>query len=123
MRVTTRVLKTIDKVGGLDEYLLGEKSARIKELGMNGWLLRWRIMQTPGVKKRFRRERRALGLVDEKEQSVGRDGKEVSEDQLREQIDGFDRELDEDEARVEAEESRRTGGSDSNGDYSQRQMA
>ncbi|KAK3071805.1 hypothetical protein LTR53_007976 [Teratosphaeriaceae sp. CCFEE 6253] len=32
VRVTTRVLRTIDKLGGLDEYLLGEKEARIREL-------------------------------------------------------------------------------------------
>src|ERR1700710_245959 len=30
-RVTTRVLRTIDKCGGLDEYLLGEKANRVKE--------------------------------------------------------------------------------------------
>ena len=61
-RVTTRVLRTVDKVGGLDEYLLGGKSARLRELGPWGWRLRWRIMQTDVVKERFRRERAALGL-------------------------------------------------------------
>lgn len=59
-----RVLRTIDKVGGLDEYLLGGKAARIKELGMGGWKLRWRIMGTERIKERFAREREALGLVD-----------------------------------------------------------
>ncbi|CZT22873.1 uncharacterized protein RCC_08579 [Ramularia collo-cygni] len=65
VRVSARVLRTIDKLGGLDEYLLGEKEARIKELGESGWWLRWAIMQTPSVKKRFREERKALGLVEE----------------------------------------------------------
>jgi len=56
------VLRTVDKCGGLDEYLLGEKAQRIKELGMGGWKLRWRIMQTEKVKERFRRQREFLGL-------------------------------------------------------------
>ena len=62
VRVITQVLRTIDKLGGLDEYLLGEKETRIKELGESGWWLRWAIMQTPSVKKRFAAEREALGL-------------------------------------------------------------
>lgn len=56
------MLRTIDKLGGLDEYLLGEKETRIRELGESGWWLRWAIMQTPGVKKQFAAERKALGL-------------------------------------------------------------
>lgn len=59
-----RVLRTIDKVGGLDEYLLGGKRARVKELGMGGWELRWRIWQTDMVAERFRREREALGVPE-----------------------------------------------------------
>ncbi|KAJ4422054.1 hypothetical protein N0V82_003350 [Gnomoniopsis sp. IMI 355080] len=62
-RVTMRVLRTIDKVGGLDEYLLGEKPMRIKELGPWGWKLRWRIMQSETVFQRFELERMRLGLV------------------------------------------------------------
>lgn len=65
VRVSARVLRTIDKLGGLDEYLLGEKEARIKELGESGWWLRWAIMQTPSVKKRFRDERKALGITED----------------------------------------------------------
>jgi large subunit ribosomal protein L28 len=62
VRITTKVLRTVDKVGGLDEYLLGEKRARIKELGMGGWKLRWRIMQTEKVKERYRLQREQFGL-------------------------------------------------------------
>lgn len=62
-RVTTRVLRTIDKVGGLDEYLLGETAARIKELGPGGWALRWRIMRTDSVRARYAEQRRAMGLT------------------------------------------------------------
>jgi large subunit ribosomal protein L28 len=63
VRVSARVLRTIDKLGGLDEYLLGEKQARIKELGVSGWWLRWAIMQTPGIQARFHAQRRELGLT------------------------------------------------------------
>lgn len=62
VRLTTHVLRTINKVGGLDEYLLGEKSARIKELGVEGWRLRWMIMQTDMVKERYRKQRVEMGL-------------------------------------------------------------
>lgn len=62
IRVTPRVLRTIDKCGGLDEYLLGEKPRRIKELGMGGWKLRWMVMNTDKCKERFRVQREKLGL-------------------------------------------------------------
>lgn len=61
-RVTTRVLRTIDKAGGLDNYLLADKSQRIKDLGPWGWKLRWRVMQSDTVRLRFAAERAALGL-------------------------------------------------------------
>lgn len=68
IRVSSRVLRTIDKLGGLDEYLLGEKETRIRELGESGWWLRWAIMQTNAIKKRFAAERIALGLPADSEQ-------------------------------------------------------
>ncbi|KAA8893943.1 hypothetical protein FN846DRAFT_976739 [Sphaerosporella brunnea] len=62
--VTANVLRTIDKVGGLDKYLLGAKSARLKELGPMGWALRWKIMNTPWYKKQMQTEMEALGLTE-----------------------------------------------------------
>jgi len=62
VKIQARVLRTVDKVGGLDEYLLGEKTARIKDLGVGGWALRWRVMRTPVVQERLERQRRELGL-------------------------------------------------------------
>ncbi|KAH3676396.1 hypothetical protein WICMUC_002027 [Wickerhamomyces mucosus] len=44
-QVTSKVLKTIDKEGGLDNYLIKEKSARIKELGPFGWKLRYQVLK------------------------------------------------------------------------------
>ncbi len=62
MKVQARVLRTIDKVGGLDAYLLGDKPARIKELGVEGWRLRWKVSRTPSVRRRIGEERVRLGL-------------------------------------------------------------
>ncbi|KAI5456295.1 hypothetical protein BGZ63DRAFT_320500, partial [Mariannaea sp. PMI_226] len=61
-RLTLRVLKTIRREGGLQEYLLKSKPARLKELGPGGWNLRWLVMQTRGVQEQFNKERAALGL-------------------------------------------------------------
>ena len=62
VKVVARVQRTIEKVGGLDNYLLGHKTARIRELGMAGWALRWRIMRTESVRERLLKERKDLGL-------------------------------------------------------------
>ncbi len=90
IRVTARVLRTIDKCGGLDEYLLGEKAGRIKELGMGGWKLRWRIMQTESVKERFRKQREELGLPPKEDVDVGSDGMAVSKEMVAEEIQKYD---------------------------------
>lgn len=45
IKMTAKVLRTIIKEGGIDNYLIKDKSARIKELGPTGWKLRYRIMQ------------------------------------------------------------------------------
>ncbi|KAF2847117.1 50S ribosomal protein-like protein L24 [Plenodomus tracheiphilus IPT5] len=62
LRVTANVLKTIDREGGLDEYLLKDSQHRIKELGPLGWALRWTLMQTPEVIARLRADAAALGV-------------------------------------------------------------
>ncbi|KAI1909512.1 hypothetical protein LOZ61_004952 [Ophidiomyces ophidiicola] len=62
IKVQHRVLRTIRKVGGLDQYLLGDKPARIKELGIFGWGLRWKVMTSKAMKKRYEEERKELGL-------------------------------------------------------------
>ncbi|KAE9973235.1 hypothetical protein BLS_003669 [Venturia inaequalis] len=62
IKVTTRVLRTIDKSGGLDEYLIKDKAGRIKELGMKGWELRWKVMNSPWWTKRCKREYERMGM-------------------------------------------------------------
>lgn len=62
LRITSKVLKTMDREGGLDEYLLKDNEHRIKELGPMGWALRWTLMQKPEVIKRLRAEAAALGI-------------------------------------------------------------
>jgi len=92
-RVTTRVLRTIDKVGGLDAYLLGIKPARIAELGPWGWRLRWRVMQTPFIKKKLKAERIQLGLVAPPATAAAKKGskslKEVEEAKIEEATDAL----------------------------------
>lgn len=61
-RLTLRVLKTIRREGGLENYLLKSKPARIKELGPGGWNMRWLLMQSQAVQRRFNEERIALGV-------------------------------------------------------------
>jgi ribosomal protein L28 len=45
--ITARVMRTITKCGGIDAYVTGIKPARIKELGLLGWKLRWLVMTSP----------------------------------------------------------------------------
>ncbi|EXJ64748.1 hypothetical protein A1O7_01086 [Cladophialophora yegresii CBS 114405] len=45
--ITARVMRTIEKCGGIDAYVTGIKPARIKELGLLGWKLRWLVMTSP----------------------------------------------------------------------------
>ena len=61
-RLTAGVLRTVDKLGGIDNYLLGTKARRVKELGPAGWRLRWKVMQSPAVQARWAAERAAMGL-------------------------------------------------------------
>lgn len=61
-RLTLRVLKTIRREGGIENYLLKSKPARIQELGPGGWNLRWLLMQTQAVQQQLNEERIGLGL-------------------------------------------------------------
>lgn len=65
LRITSNVLKTIDREGGLDEYLLKPSENRIKELGPLGWALRWTLLQKPSVIRRMREDAAALGIPQE----------------------------------------------------------
>jgi large subunit ribosomal protein L28 len=64
-RLSNRVFKTMIREGGLDNYVLKTKPARIKELGPGGWRLRWLIMQTPSVRERMQAEWESLGVEGE----------------------------------------------------------
>lgn len=64
IKVTRRVLRTIRKSDGLDNYLLDDRPGRIKELGIFGWHLRWQVMQTPKIQEQIRQERQRLGLPE-----------------------------------------------------------
>ena len=56
------MLRTIDKVGGLDSYLMGDGKGRVRELGVWGWALRWRVWQSERARERREGERKRLGL-------------------------------------------------------------
>jgi ribosomal protein L28 len=45
LRMVTSVLRTVDKVGGLDAYLTCSKRGRMKELGPRGWEIRAAVIQ------------------------------------------------------------------------------
>lgn len=44
-RVSTRLLRTITKEGGLDNYLLKDSPAREKTMGLKGWKLKYDILK------------------------------------------------------------------------------
>lgn len=60
--VTARVMRTIKKCGGLDQYVTGPKPARVKELGLLGWRLRWLVMTSPKMQEAYAKEREKYGL-------------------------------------------------------------
>src|SRR5271170_2825830 len=62
IRITASCMRTIRKCGGLDQYLLGDKPARIKELGLFGWKVRCKILKTPMMKMRIQPECEDLGV-------------------------------------------------------------
>lgn len=50
-KVTTTVLRTITKEGGLDNYLTKDKPARVKTLGLKGWKLRYDVLKALSSKE------------------------------------------------------------------------
>ncbi|KAK2037775.1 ribosomal L28 family protein [Colletotrichum somersetense] len=61
-RLTTRVLRTVRREGGIDAYVTKTKPARVRELGPGGWKLRWLVVNTPAYRARYAAEREALGV-------------------------------------------------------------
>lgn len=51
-RVTTTLLRTVTREGGLDNYLMKDKPARIKTMGLKGWQLKYRIMKKKELEER-----------------------------------------------------------------------
>lgn len=62
IKITRRALRTIQKEGGLDNYLVSDKPARVRELGVFGWDLRWKVMQSPAMQEKLQKQRQELGL-------------------------------------------------------------
>ncbi|KAL2821927.1 ribosomal L28 family-domain-containing protein [Aspergillus granulosus] len=64
IKVTRKAIRTIQKDGSLDNYLLKDHPARVRELGLFGWKLRYQVMQTEGVQKKLQRQRARLGMPE-----------------------------------------------------------
>ncbi|KAJ5138798.1 Ribosomal protein L28/L24 [Penicillium bovifimosum] len=64
IKVTRRALRSIYKAKGLDNYLLSDRPTRLKELGPFGWNLRHQIMQSPTIKEKFAKQRKAYGVPE-----------------------------------------------------------
>ncbi|KAJ5762432.1 uncharacterized protein N7511_005814 [Penicillium nucicola] len=62
IKVTKRALRSIQKSGGLDRYLLSDRPRRLKELGPFGWNLRYQVMQTPSIQARLKCQRIKLNI-------------------------------------------------------------
>ncbi|CAB4254322.1 similar to Saccharomyces cerevisiae YMR193W MRPL24 Mitochondrial ribosomal protein of the large subunit [Maudiozyma barnettii] len=69
IKLTASVLRTISKEGGIDNYLIKDKPARIKELGPAGWKLRYSILKE--------KERRSKDYLKDMQTMKGKDGKDV----------------------------------------------
>ncbi|PNS16829.1 ribosomal protein L28 [Sphaceloma murrayae] len=65
VKMTTRVLRTVDKIGGIDAYLLGSKPSRIRDLGMEGWKLRCELLSSRAYRRLAVGEQKALRQVSE----------------------------------------------------------
>ncbi|KAJ0162256.1 54S ribosomal protein L24, mitochondrial, partial [Colletotrichum tanaceti] len=65
IRLTTRVLRTVEREGGIDAYVTKTKPARIKDLGPGGWRLRWLVMNSSSFREKYAKERVAIGVSGE----------------------------------------------------------
>ncbi|KAI9665686.1 MAG: 39S ribosomal protein L24, mitochondrial [Bathelium mastoideum] len=145
LRVATRVLRTIDKLGGLDEYLVGSSSAaRLRELGVTGWALRWRVLQTETMRRRFgisareldwlrqaRQERGLMGLgkglgrqedmgvLGQKRKDVAGEREDEVDEETKREVEAFDRALDEEDKKAGVEELRQVETAQSEGSKEQ----
>ncbi|KAF1997741.1 hypothetical protein P154DRAFT_524604 [Amniculicola lignicola CBS 123094] len=101
LRITAKVLKIIDREGGLDNYLLKDKESRIKELGPLGWDLRCTLLRRPAVIMSRRAEAAALGIDQEviertwplPEYATAKEDADVEEEMLEEEAEELYSEL------------------------------
>lgn len=84
--ITAACMRTIRKCGGLDQYLLGDKPARIKELGLFGWKLRWRVMNSKPMMEKFAGERKNFGLPPMRPQFESFEQAWENDEELRNQV-------------------------------------
>jgi large subunit ribosomal protein L28 len=64
LRVATKVLRTISREGGLDNYLIKDTPQRVKQLGLKGWELRYRVLRT--MEEHSRTAPKTVGFVTTK---------------------------------------------------------
>lgn len=64
LRVSTKVLRTITKEGGLDNYLLKDKPARVKTIGLTGWRLKYDILKTHDLKQLKQHDNQQVFHID-----------------------------------------------------------
>lgn len=53
-RVSTTLLRTVTKEGGIDNYLMKDKPARVKTMGLQGWKLKYDIIKQRELEERSR---------------------------------------------------------------------
>lgn len=98
--VTRSCIRTINKCGGLDQYLMGEKPARLKELGTFGWKLRWLVLNSEPLRAQFNNqmEKTAASQADSFEKALANPS--IREQLLKSQSEAWQK-LKDKEARFE----------------------
>ena len=83
--IRARVMRTITKLGGLDQYVTGMKPARIKDLGLLGWKLRWLVMTSPRYRAKHASQLKHSGVP--KHYSLGGTFEDAwNDDEVREKM-------------------------------------